>query len=133
MNFSSLDSPKKNWRRKIYNKLDREPVVVFIQKSDKSDQEVPGKLDLEMKHNGMSRTENEIILTCPCANTLRSALLQTITYFSHGFRKSRKLQKFQIVLKNKKRLIHLFLLLRLQFFVTLSITGFGLFFQYRMV
>ena len=46
--FIANNSPQKNSRRpKVWNKLDFQPVVVFMQKSDKSDQSVPRKLDLK--------------------------------------------------------------------------------------
>ena len=35
------------WRPKLWNMIDPDPVVVFIQKSDESDRKVPRKLDLK--------------------------------------------------------------------------------------
>ena len=55
--------------------MDREIVVVFIQKSDKFDQWV--LRNGEMKRRGLSRTakKNELILMCPCTKKFRSACL----------------------------------------------------------
>ena len=38
---------KNFWWPKIWNKIDREPVVVFIRKSDECDQYVPRKIEIE--------------------------------------------------------------------------------------
>ena len=48
LNFLSLITPRKKFSTaKIWNMMDREPVVAFISKSDKSDQWVPRKLHLK--------------------------------------------------------------------------------------
>ena len=46
--FFAINSPNNNFRRKkVWNKIDREPVLVFTQKTSESDQCVPRKLDLK--------------------------------------------------------------------------------------
>ena len=62
--FIANNSPKKFRPLKLWNKIDREPVIVFIQKSDKSDQWVPRKITFkEMKRRGMLGTGiNRIIV-----------------------------------------------------------------------
>ena len=66
-------------RPKVCNMIDREPVVVFTQKSVESDQSQPTKIRFkEMKRREMSRTaKNEIILTCSCANKFGSDRLKS--------------------------------------------------------
>ena len=60
--------------------LDRENAVVFVLKSDESDQYVPRKIDLNRSNaeGCHSREKNEIISTCPCARRLPSARLKSV-------------------------------------------------------
>ena len=43
----AINSPKKLKRLNVWKRIDREPAVVFIQTLDKSDQNVPRKIDWE--------------------------------------------------------------------------------------
>ena len=78
--FIANNSLKKNGPPKIWSEIDRETVIVFMQKSDKSTQKVPRKLHSKRwnAEGCHGREGNEIILTCLCAKRFRSARLKKL-------------------------------------------------------
>ena len=68
---------KKKWRSKILNTIDREPIVVFIQNSDESDQWVPKNLTLKSRnteaHLAREKEGNQCDMSVCAKTSLRSS------------------------------------------------------------